>query len=333
MRRQRDSILPVLAPDLQISFYYRLQTLGDLYLGGALRVAVGKLGTKEIDGQLAAYVGREALARVASFGLRGEVFFPVPIILEATPFLLGYYRLLYGLSQKEFYSKGPFGRFAILEEEGEIPERVAGEIPALCRSLVQTAQALTQGLDRLSLDQVHDLQLLTLGPSFRGSELNRIGRAALKEIHELIHSIVEPHVKVSTARTILLENASGRDVLVAFADDPDVRIVETLASVEHPCVSMEIKGGGDASNVYNRIGEAEKSHLKAKQAGFFEFWTIVRADFNPDRARRDSPTTSHFFRLDAIVDPTAAEHRLFRDRLCANVGIPTSRSRGRRRKE
>ena len=28
---------------------------------------------------------------------------------------------------------------------------------------------------------------------------------------------------------------------------------------------MEIKGGSDISNAHNRVGEAEKSHIKARQ--------------------------------------------------------------------
>lgn len=322
----------VLGPDLQISFYYRLQRLDDLYLSDGLQATVGKLDVQTLDRQLAEYVSAGALAKVASFGLRGEVFFPIPCVLETTPFLLGYYRLLYGLSQKEFYSKGPFGRFSRLEEQGELPERLRPEISALCRSLVRTGQALVEGLDRLSLHQVHDLQILTLGPAFRGSELNRIGQEALRRTFDLIRRITEPYIRALTARTILIRNASGREVLIVFADDPDVRVLEKLPSGEHPRVSMEIKGGADASNVYNRIGEAEKSHLKARQIGFFEFWTIVRADFNPDRARIDSPTTGHFFRLDAITDPSSPQHRLFRDRLCSNLGIPTSHHPARKRK-
>lgn len=61
---------------------------------------------------------------IASFGLRGEVFIPVPCVLRANPYLLGYYRLLLGLSQKETYNKGPFGRFKAMEERGEIPGKL-----------------------------------------------------------------------------------------------------------------------------------------------------------------------------------------------------------------
>jgi hypothetical protein len=128
----------------------------------------------------------------------------------------------------------------------------------------------------------------------------------------------------------ILENASGREVVIVFADDPDVRVQERMPSGDQPRVSMEIKGGADASNVYNRIGEAEKSHLKAKQVGFPEFWTIVRADFSHDRARVDSPTTTHFFRLDSLADASHSEYALFQDRLCASLGIPTRPPRRRR---
>jgi len=332
MPRPTASSFPVLGPDLQMSFYYRLQALADLCLTDALQSTIARLDVSRLNDQLTEYVSADALSRVASFGLRGEVFFAVPYVLEANPFLLGYYRLLYGFSQKEFYTKGPFGRFLRLEESGQAPAGVQDTIPALCRSLAQTGEMLVNGLDRLSLAAVHDLQLLTLGPTFRGSELNRIGRDATKQVFDLVQAVVASHIRSTSARTMLVRNASGRDVLFVFADDPDVRLVEKLETCEQPLLSIEVKGGGDASNVYNRIGEAEKSHLKAKQMGFFEFWTIVRADFSPDRAKVDSPTTGHFFRLDRILDPATPEYREFRDRLCVEAGIPSSVRRQPRRK-
>jgi uncharacterized membrane protein YiaA len=41
---------------------------------------------------------------LAKHGLRGELVYPVPYLFANNPFLLGYYRLLLGFSQKEFYS-------------------------------------------------------------------------------------------------------------------------------------------------------------------------------------------------------------------------------------
>jgi hypothetical protein len=313
--------LPVLEPNLQVSFYYRLQNLRKLYLDEALRAAVEALDLSELDDQLAAYVSADRLKRVASFGLRGELFFPVPCMISQNPFLLGYYRLLLGFSQKELYTKRGFGRFRRLEESGEIPDALKSEIPALCRSLISSAEMLVAGVDNLSLEIVHDLQLLTIGPQLRGSENTRLGQGASREVFDLLSSIVAGYAKEKTTRTILIQNDSGRPVLIEFLSDPDVRITEKLESLVRPLVSIEIKGGTDYSNIHNRLGEAEKSHQKAKNLGFFEFWTIIRVDLPQETARRESPTTSHFFHLDRITNPSGVEHRQFRSLLGSILGI------------
>ena len=169
-------VFPVLSPDLQVAFYYILGSLRKECLAEALRETVAGLRVAEIDRELERCVPPAALQKVASFGLRGEVVFPVPLVLRANPSLLGYYRLLFGLSQKEFYNKGPFGRFKGLEESGQNPPRTDGQLEALCRSLIETAARLVDGLDDLSLPIVHELQLLTLGPQLRGGRTPGSGR-------------------------------------------------------------------------------------------------------------------------------------------------------------
>lgn len=312
---------PVLPPDLQVSFYYRLGTLRQTYLQGALKATIDAIDLPAVDRQLAEFVPAAELKRVASFGLRGEVFFPIPVVLEANSFLLGYYRLLYGLSQKEFYAKGPFGRFKRMEDDGDLPPATRELLPVLCRSLVQTATKLVDGLDDLSLSIVHELQLLTIGPQLRGSENTRIGEAATRKIMDLIVGIVAPHVKEQTRRSIRIENASGRPVLIEFASDPDVRVTEKLESTTRTVVSIEIKGGTDASNIHNRLGEAEKSHLKEKKLGCTEFWTVIRVDVPLEGAHAATPTTTQFFHLDRICDQGSAEHVAFREALSARLGI------------
>jgi len=87
-------------------------------------------------------------------------------------------------------------------------------------------------------------------------------------------------------------------------------------------VAIEIKGGQDYSNVHNRIGEAEKSHQKAKLDGYAECWTIVGvAALGMDIARRESPTTDRFYHLDRIADATSAEAVDFRECLLSRLGI------------
>lgn len=323
MTATEGSTFPVLVPDLQVAFFHRLEAARRVCLREALADAVQHLHVPQLDRELAEFVPATDLAHLAASGVRGEVLFPVPLVLAVRPSLLGYYRLLYGLSEKAFYHHGPFGCFRIMEDRGALPERCRVRLPDLCRSLVETGVHLLSGVGSLTLDRVHELQLLTLGPAFRGSELNRIGQEATEAVRVLFRQILGPALVEETRYSLGVVNAAGRRVTIIFADDPDIRVVEHLPTGEQGTVSIEIKGGVDSSNIYNRIGEAEKSHLKARARGFTDFWTIVRADFNADRASRDSPTTRRFFHLDALSDLSHPEHALFRDCVSAAVGIPT----------
>ena len=90
-------------------------------------------------------------------------------------------------------------------------------------------------------------------------------------------------------------------------------------------MAIEIKGGTDISNIWNRIGEAEKSHRSAKAAGFNELWTVTGVDVGGKtethrRAVEKSPTTTRFFYLPRIVDLTSAEGTLFRQLLGSIIG-------------
>jgi hypothetical protein len=312
---------PILEPNLQIAFYDRLKSLRELYLYDALSKTVRELDIPILDKELANYVPSQHLQKVASFGLRGEVFFPVPYVIEINPRLLGYYRLLFGFSQKEFYHKGPFGTFKRLEEKGQISSRSKANLNALCLSLIGTALKLVDGIDDLSLSVIHDLQMLTLGPQLRGSQNTELGKFATNRTFSLIKNLVLPYIKESTERTIVLENDSKRTVIIEFSSDPDIRITERLATGIRPLVSIEIKGGLDASNIHNRLGEAEKSHQKAKSKGFFEFWTIIRVNIDYDIAKQASPTTSYFFHLDRIHDSNDGEYAQFRDLLGSLLSI------------
>lgn len=313
--------LPVLAPDLQVAFFHRLQLVRKSYLQDALSQTVARLRIPDIDRELAQYVGAESLTSLASFAIRGEAVFPVPVVLSANPLLLGYYRLLFGLSQKEAYNKGPFGRFKRLEERGDMPDRLKGELSLLCGSLIKTGESLLRGISPVTIQGLHDLQLLTLGAQFRGSENVRIGEAAALEVFNLIKVLARRYVTDATDRSLVLKNAAGRAVLIEVASDPDLRITETNDTGARPIVSIEIKGGRDVSNVHNRIGEAEKSHQKARKLGFLEFWTILRSRVDDSRARQESPTTSHFFHLDQIAKTGTVEAKKFRAHLTSLLGI------------
>jgi len=318
--------IPVLDPKMQIKFYHRLQSLNQIYLFKALRNTVRTLDISIIDNELHEYVDGEALNRAASFGLRGEIFFPIPYIIKSNPSLLGYYRLLLGFSKKKFYNKMVFAPFSVLEENGIITPELLPNIPKLCSSLIKTSQILINGLDRLSLPIVHDLQVMTIGAALRGGENNDIGAIAVGKVFNLIKGIVNPYITELNAKSIKIKNDSRRTVLIRFMSDPDIHISEKIGSRVRPLLSIEIKGGRDESNVYNRVGEAEKSHRTAKDKGFCEFWTIVGAKMNLEKARLKSPTTSIFFNIDNIQDPESEEYQRFRDLLCSTLSIQASDS-------
>ncbi|MHB1293792.1 MAG: XcyI family restriction endonuclease [Anaerolineae bacterium] len=315
--------LPTLEPDLQISFFFKFREIEKAYLHGALKQAVSGLDIQKLDDQLAAYVDLKCLGRVASFGLRGEVFFATPCVLELDPRLLGYYRLLLGFSKKEFYSKNPFGRFVCLEERGQIRAHIRADIPALCRSLTSSAEILIQEVDSLSLSLIRDLQVLTIGPQLRGGRLNVLGEEAAREVFDLIEEMLSSRIVESSEYYIRVQGEADRAFIIRFAADPDVQITEVLPTGgRRHLVAIEIKGGADVSNVHNRIGEAEKSHQKAKMdLGFAECWTIHRATVAADVAHRESPTTDHFFSLDEIISPHTEAHGQFRARLNIATGI------------
>lgn len=312
---------PPLEPELQVAFYFRLKTIRDVYLTDALRRTVAKLPTKTIDRELQQLVSADALRKVATYGIRGEVFFPTPSVLRHDPRLLGYYRLLYGLSQKEFYGKGPFGRFKRLEESESPRSNLPTDLDELCKSLVRTGEQLVLQIDEVSSEIVHDLQLLTLGPQFRGSRNTELGKAATQRTFALIRELVSDYIVSATDSTIIIENDSRREVRIKFASDPDIVIEETVRKSMNPIVSVEIKGGTDVSNVHNRLGEAEKSHQKAKSDGYFEFWTILGIEVDYEVAKKESPTTSHFFNLEKLYVSKSEEREQFVDILSSKLSI------------
>ena len=274
-----------------------------------------------LDKELRRYAPSGSLRKVASFGLRGELFFPVPCLLRARPSLLGYYRLLYGFSQKEFYQPSAFALFKRLEERNQISNSAKPHIPELCKSLAEAGRVFVENLDDLSVQTIRDLQMMTLGAQLRGSRNTRLGKTATAEVFGLIEGLVGPYIESKTQQALEVSNDSGRKVSVLFSSDPDIAITQELPSGVRSLVSIEIKGGTDVSNIHNRIGEAEKSHQKAKLQGFSELWTILGASVNPAMASSESPSTTRFYTLSKLRDESSEERKDFRDQLHSLIGI------------
>ncbi len=314
-------------PELQIDFAAALTEIRRRLLQDALAETVLKLEVPDIDKELAKHVPSKSLKTLAGHGLRGEMMFAVPTVLSTNPRLLGYYRLLYGYSQKEFYNAATgFGRFKGMEERGMLSKSGANELPDLCTALCGAGAILLAGIGaaKVSASLLDDLTLLTLGPQLRGGANVRKGTAGIRTVFNAIHDIVrESVVKLETAR-IEIKNAAGRTVLIEFAPDPDIIIREEMrVGMFRQLIAIEVKAGSDFSNIHNRIGEAEKSHQKARAAGYVECWTVVNVDkIDIGMARRESPSTNQFYRISDLVGGISNEYQDFRDRVISLTGIP-----------
>lgn len=316
-------------PELQASFATALSEIRTLYLQDALCDVVKSLAIPTIDQELAAIVPAHSLTALASHGIRGEMMFPVPSILSVNPRLLGYYRLLYGYSKKEFYTAATgLGRYIGMEERGAVGKGLDATLHDVCREMCGAGALLLATISdaKISAAFLDDLTLLTLGPQLRGGANVRKGSAGIRTVFNAIHEIVQTAVSASSETRIKILNAAGRTVLIEFAADPDIIIREEMQSGQfRQLIAIEVKAGSDFSNIHNRIGEAEKSHQKAKAAGYVECWTVVNVDkVDITMAHKESPSTNRFYRISDILAGEAGDYVDFRDRIISLTGIASA---------
>ncbi len=311
----------VIPPSLQLGFYQRLKDAEKVYLLPALLQHIGTLSVGQLDQELLHLVHDAKLSAVARKGLRGELVFPVPYVLETKPTLLGYYRLLLGFSQKEFYRQ-EFSRFKALEE-GHLPGGLKSLLEPLCISLIESAWILVNGIPELSGEIINSLTLLTLGPQLRGSRNVNLGVEAIRTVFALVKSIVADHVTEESETYLHVASAAARSYRIEFAPDPDIAVRQVLDSgATRNRISIEVKGGTDFSNIHNRLGEAEKTHQKAKAEGFTQFWTVVNvANIELAIWKQESPTTNELFYLEQILDSHHPEHARFKEYLVSELGL------------
>ncbi|WP_423212286.1 XcyI family restriction endonuclease [Paracoccus yeei] len=320
-------------PDLQVDFARKLNTLRPKYLQQALAETINGLDITKIDSELAKFVPGSDLSVMAAAGLRAELIFAVPSILQENPELIGYYRLLLGYSQKQFYGRDSgfgVGHFKSMEEKGRIGATAFADIEDMCEALCAAASQLLRGLKDFDLEiskgGLEDLSLLTLGPQLRGGANNSRGSLGITQVFDVIEDIVGharlPGEEEDTSR-ITVKSATGRSVIIRFAADPDIVIQEEVSPGKYlNAVAIEVKSGTDASNIHNRIGEAEKSHQKARREGYAECWTVINVGgLDMDKAYAESPTTNHFFTLANLIRKEGQEFENFRSRLLSAVSI------------
>ena len=194
-------------------------------------------------------------------------------------------------------------RFKRMEAGAPLTTQLTDQLPDFCRSMCRVlADLVILTVPAFEIRDVEDLQLLTLGSYYYGSANNTIGQTATRGVFSAMTDIVKDYVTSQSADELRLSMPDGRTLMVKVASDPDMRIVELQGDDELPLVSIEIKGGTDKANAYNRGGEAEKSHQGAKSRGYTMCWTIIHtANVDMDKLVQGSPTTNLWFDTNELL--------------------------------
>jgi len=310
----------------QVQFYQLLAAARKQWFIDALSDALAKVEQVVVKEQTNKYVPADVQKVLASAGIRDEHVFPVPVVIEAKPSLIGYYRLLLGAPQKSFYA-GPTGMAVLksMEESGAASEKQKSRIPEFCTAMAQPLSELVRQIPNITSRDISELPLLTYGSQLQGSRNTAIGKQAMAGIFLAIAELVERFIIERTTTTLKIKNSAGRIVSIVRQHDPDVAIYEFVEDLPHFKVAIEVKGGTDKSNAHNRAGEAEKSHQKAKKAGFPEFWTIIsKQGIEMRKLLAESPTTNHWFNAAEVLARKGKDWDSFRHRIAGIVSIPVS---------
>ncbi|MGH9791172.1 MAG: XcyI family restriction endonuclease [Candidatus Acidiferrales bacterium] len=309
----------------QLAFHHLLVAARKTWLFDALKEISGSLDPAELKEQGSKFIPKASQKVLAAAGIRDEHVFPLPLVLEARPTLVGYYRLLLGAPQKSFYAGNTgLGQFRSMEARGTISGKQKLALPEFCRAMaVSLSDLVTQMSPIITPRELNDLPILTLGAQLQGANNTRIGREASESVFRAVADIVAKQTKKREATKLYIRNSAGRVVLIILASDPDVSIQETVGEKMHNKVAIEIKGGTDKSNAYNRAGEAEKSHQKAKRKGFRDFWTIISTKgVDSATLRNGSPTTTSWFDAAQVLGKSGDDWDEFRRRIASEVGVP-----------
>lgn len=290
----------------QVYFAAFLARVRKTSLHVAVRDAAKRVNPKVLRDEITTYAPSDGLQIIQGTGIRDEEVFATPTMLRTAPGTLGYYRLLLGISQKQFYTtKTGLNVFAAMEMRQVVSDAADPLIEDLCTALNDAMAVLIHQLPqptlRIDIDQ---LPLLTLGAQADGSWRGQIGQKATRGVFDAMKTVVKNQGKpyTETEVSITVVNNSKREVTLALAPDPDVVIREDVQGSLVYKAAIEIKGGADYANLHNRVGEAEKSHQKARSDAAQDCWTVIdlnRADLTV--LKRESPTTREWLDLNEVL--------------------------------
>jgi hypothetical protein len=309
----------------QVIFHQVLVATRKTALMDALGEALAEVDPKVLKEQITKHVPADAQQILAASGIRDEHVFPAPIVLEKKPTLIGYYRLLLGMSQKRFYRKGTgMSPYKGMESRGLINPKTAPDLDHFCTVMAgHLAELVRQISPKITARDIAELPLLTLGAQLYGSNNNAIGQKATLDVFLSVAEVVKDFIVTQDGRKITIKNASKRKVVITLSSDPDIRIQEEFDGKLRNKVAIEIKGGTDVSNAHNRAGEAEKSHLKAKNKNFANYWTLItKAGLSMAKLKQESPTTNIWFDVAQVLAREGEDWNEFKSRFAGEAGIP-----------
>lgn len=292
-------------------------------LGYNLRNTVKFINPTILHTEIVDFVPIKGMQVLQSYGIREEVVFVLPCILKANPRLLGYYRLLMGISEKQFYtSASGLSIFKTLEHTGKIDSFSDEDIESLCKAINSVMDCFLNDINKDYLkEDLNDLPLMTLGVYADGVWRNIIGQQAAMHVFKTIKTIIKEtraNITADEEKEISFINKSGERFRVIPSSDPDISVIkEKTNSIKLLCI--EIKGGQDVANVHNRAGEAEKSHQKAIQEGWLEKWTLIYLEGLQEAQRNklltESPSTDEWFDINEVCARTGKSYDDFRLKL------------------
>lgn len=300
--------------DTAIDLYANLIQARQIKLQPALNRAVKAVGVQVIDQQLQQLVPAEALNNLASLGLRGERVFPVPAILQYQPALIGYYRMLLGISQKEFgqVQRLGYGAWIKAENSNALSANQLELLDQFCSALIAPLGQLMQTMGQFNDRDLSDLSLLTLGSTLQGGRNNVIGANAATGVWQVVRHLLADSITVDTGTYLQFRTQAGATFQVVASGDPDIAFGQQDNGRIIPLIAIEIKGGRDASNAHNRAGEAEKSQLAAQRMGYPHRWTIIHmTGVHPEKIRQHTPTSTAVFEASAILQQVGTDWEQF----------------------
>jgi len=324
-----DQLIPVPDSSRQVAFHQLLVAARRTWLFDALSDALSRIEPSKLRDEILEFVPKDALQTLAAAGIRDEQIFPIPIVLQTAPTLVGYYRLLLGVPRKGFYASATgMNLFKTMEERGVVGPRQTTALPEFCRAMCAALADLVRQISpTITLRDVQELPLLTLGSYFQGAKNVAIGKQATSDVFLSIKHIVEANLLEHRPKKLLVRNASGRIVEMTLGSDPDISLEEQAPGEMRKKVAIEIKGGTDKSNAHNRAGEAEKSLVKARNAGYRDFWTIIaKKGVDAERLFAGSPTTTSWFDVAQVLGRRGPDWDDFCSRMVEALGIPAPKA-------